>query len=142
MLQVRKNVFETNSSSTHSISLGEGDYIFDTSLTPSESGYVEIYGDEFGWEQATYNSACVKASYSLVYCLNWSYENKDKHLQMLIDVITEQTDCVGVKWVDDGYIDHQSAESNQLDYLFEDKKTLRRFIFDKQSVLVTDNDNH
>lgn len=152
MLQTRKNVFETNSSSTHSITLGGGEYLMDTSLVPNEEGFIDIPAYEFGWEYDTYRYAEAKASYALIYCLDWSGDNKDKHLSVLIDVIKDQTGAIGIKWSETqksswdfyphGYIDHQSVEGGRLDYLFEDAETLRRFIFDEHSVLITDSDNY
>lgn len=40
------------------------------------------------------------------------------------------------------YIDHQSVDDNDYRYLFEDPEQLRQFIFNPNSVLITDNDNH
>lgn len=64
--QVRKNIFETNSSSTHSIVVGNnGEDIY--AGLPRK---LEFHGDEFGWEHRLYTDTQTKADYlftSLIY---------------------------------------------------------------------------
>ena len=62
---IRKNVFETNSSSTHSISISKlNDYIL-----PKEINFT--FG-EFGWEFSKYTSSFDKASYFKIFKSNQS----------------------------------------------------------------------
>ena len=49
MKLIRNSVFETNSSSCHSISIGKSD-VYD-SVTPDEDGIIRIKPMEFGWCQ-------------------------------------------------------------------------------------------
>lgn len=165
MRKIRNGVFETNSSSTHSITLSEGQiastpknqlpltnldecviYTGETNLDA-----CVIYTGEFGWEIEAYNDAPTKAAYALTYALqggNLSIET-NKNLQMLKRVI-ESGVPVGTKvlfdintrggWGVNGNIDHQSA--NVADEIFESDEKLFRFIFDRNSTLYTDNDNH
>lgn len=150
--KIRQGVFETNSSSTHSISISSDNSADLMDVLPvDENGAVVLEGGEFGWEQETYHDAMSKANYMMVYALDWSRERKEDFLKTLRDVIQEQTGCNEVVFKIDGnegefypygYIDHQSVENYDYDYVFEDKEKLRQFIFNKDSYLVTDNDNH
>lgn len=153
MKNIRQGVFETNSSSTHSITLGpNNDSIMDT-LPLDFQGNVVLLGGEFGWEICNYKDANSKASYAAIYALDWSGAKSEEFVKTLKDTIVDQTGCKDVifdfstDWSVDmhettSYIDHQSVEDNDLDYLFEDPELLRNFIFNKNSVLRTDNDNN
>lgn len=147
--KTRHSVFETNSSSTHSISISENiDGLLDTIVLDC-NGNVVLSGGEFGWEIRTYNDALTKANYLLVYAMTCA-SSKPEYEDVLIKVIKDQTGCKEVVYdvqlyndeLDFGYIDHQSTEDGQLDYLFEDENLMRQFIFNPQSTLETDNDNH
>jgi hypothetical protein len=153
MKKTRNSVFETNSSSTHSISISESNAADLIGTFPiDEDGNIHLLGGDFGWEQASYNDPETKANYALVYAADWSGDRSEEFQQTLKDVIQEQTGCNEVFFVgsgtnykdepDYGYIDHQSVEDRDLHYLFEDKEQLRQFIFNTQSILFTDNDNH
>lgn len=143
--QIRQNVFETNSSSTHSISIAKEDpelLLLDTTIIPDQDGLVELHGGEFGWEWCKYNDALTKANYCAVDVLSNS-----KHLEMFIKVIKEQTGAEEIKILcsDDynksgySYIDHQSEGISGK--AFESEATLKQFIFNKNSWLFTGNDN-
>jgi hypothetical protein len=150
--QIRQSVFETNSSSTHSLSVSPCDSrdLLDT-LPLNEDGNVVLAGGEFGWEIEDYTDAYSKANYAAIYVSSWAGEKSDRYHEVLDSVIQEQTGCSNVvydfntTWEDDcetSYIDHQSVEGGQLDYLFDDPELLRQFIFNPGSVLHTDNDNY
>lgn len=145
MQKIRKNVFETNSSSTHSISFDENSFI-PTEL-PVYDGQVTIYTGEFGWEVESYTDPATKASYALVHA-----QNHPELLDMLreaiqwgvgdgVEVIFDLDEDNTDPWSTvNGYIDHQSH--GVCDDAFASKETLYRFIFDPNTVLYTDNDNH
>lgn len=67
MKQIRQGVFETNSSSTHTLHISNKELsidLLDTSLQPDEQGNLIIDGEnEFGWEFETYGDAPTKAFY-------------------------------------------------------------------------------
>jgi hypothetical protein len=136
----RRGVFETNSSSTHSVTIvqGVGDFVPDT--LPMLDGVCVVYPGEFGWEEEDYNDAATKASYALTYA---RYRDSLELLEMLTEVLREGTgvQCVefrpasadeDYKW---GYIDHQSLDCAQ--EVFESVDTLRAFIFNPASTLST-----
>ena len=151
MKKIRNAVFETNSSSSHSISVSEvnSDELMDNVMLMDENDNVVVEPGEFGWEQEVYNDSVTKASYMLTYVKNYCGDDESKFDEMLKNVIMEQTGCNDVIFNESGdqywkfgYIDHQSSSDNAYHWVFEDKETLRQFIFNKESILETDNDNH
>jgi len=127
---IRESVFETNSSSAHSISLGRDTgkaFVLDT-IYPNSEGEITIYGGEFGWEFDRHNDARTKASYAL---------SSGISTDLLREIIIEQTGAESVSfWPGDGYVDHESVGVCPHDY-----DSLRDFIFNKNSWLFTGNDN-
>jgi len=141
MEKIRSAVFETNSSSTHSISISteNTDLLLDTSLQPDKDGNIVLIGGDFGWGIEDFYDAQTKASYIAV----WSnVHHGGKYDDTIIEVICNQTAASNVIFsFEDSYIDHQSSD-NEYDYICEDKETLRHFIFNRNSFLHLDNDNH
>lgn len=149
--KIRNAVFETNSSSTHSISVSEvnSDELMDNTMAMDGEDNVVVESGEFGWEQEVYNDSVTKASYMLTYVKNYCGDREEEFESMLRDVIKEQTGCndvifndTGERYYKWGYIDHQSSSHHQYHFVFESKETLRQFIFNRESILETDNDNH
>lgn len=137
---IRSGVFETNSSSSHSISVADEtkEFVLDT-LYPDQNGVITLNGGEFGWEWFKHNDALTKANYAAVstlYC--------ESLRDTLIQVIKGQTGAEEVvfgfgedyshpNW---SYIDHDSVGTCP-----KDKDELRNFIFNKNSWLFGGNDN-
>lgn len=135
--QIRNKVFETNSSSTHSISIATNskEFMMDTSLLPDQYGVVELTGGQFGWDWQKYNDALTKANYCAVHA-----GNNMQDLNILIEVLKKQTGAKNIAiGIGDSYIDHQSGGT--AGKAFKNYKTLRNFIFNKNSWLFTGNDN-
>jgi hypothetical protein len=154
----RHGVFETNSSSTHSIAIQGGKYVLDK--LPVEDGVCRVYPGEFGWEEEDYYDADTKASYCLTHAWSagdgrdgykMSPEKAASRLDMLRDVIQKATGAEKVEFAESGddfykrgYIDHQSIEGDggAGEPAFASEESLRDFIFNPNSLLRTDNDNH
>jgi len=144
MKNIRHNVFETNSSSTHSICISEySDGILDT-LGVDDDGVLHLEGGQFGWEIEDYYDPNTKANYCAIDTVN-SPEKRD----MLVKVLKDHTGAKEVSFdfsLDDykhnnwSYIDHQSAGTSF--EAFASEHTLKMFIFNPKSWLHTDNDNH
>lgn len=150
---VRRGMFETNSSSTHSITIEAGE--LNDTIGPQDDGKIHLGFGEFGWEEVDYWDAQTKAEYCHTWC--WtsggvpegSDEGECPHpvqLAMLYKVIQEHTGCevvtevdVDDEWNPYGYIDHQSADV--CIEAFESEENLKAFIFNSASLLHTDNDN-
>ena len=156
MIQIRKSVFETNSSSSHSFSIptevvcdSEGKTLF-TDLLPATRGTsFYLYCDEFGWGEDVFTDARTKLSYLVTHlfsgnsgvieevCASEEYE-------MLLNVLYKYCRIEPERVVppsgDLGYIDHQSW--GMADDIFESEKRIAAFLFNPNSELVIDNDNH
>lgn len=153
---IRNGVFETNSSSTHSICISRLGSNNDH-LQKFPDGFIYVFPNKFGWEERIYNDPCTKASYCLTYVMQFfdhksmgmnSVLGKDR-LEMLTKAIAlhESVDeksvvfspmsCSYYNW---GYIDHQS--SGVCSDAFSSINRLKSFIFNSKSILITDNDNH
>lgn len=137
---IRSSVFETNSSSSHSISIADEtkEFVLDT-IYPDQNGVIELTGGEFGWEWFKHNDSLTKANYAAV-----DFNGDDSLIDMLVEVLQEQTGAEEVKFLFTGdysgpnwaYIDHDSAGTTP-----RTKSELRNFIFNKNSWLFGGNDN-
>lgn len=142
MKQQRNGVFETNSSSTHSITISTNpEHLLDT-IIPEIDGTITLGSGDYGWENETYTDARSKADYVTIYIRDWSGPNTEDFKKVFEDLLKAQTGCKEVILDDDGYIDHQSIEDHDLDYMFQDVEQLKHFIFNKGSYLDTGNDNN
>lgn len=160
--QVRKSVFETNSSSIHSLSIRKADssdaikkYMQDNGKT------LNVKGDCFGWEFETYETPDKKLSY--VYTLACSY-SWDEYL-MMKEFMREALQSAGFepifeemkerKYSADGdsyvepvqrnswdvCIDHSECLERFAHDIFSDKNLMLSFIFNEGSFILTGNDN-
>lgn len=138
-VQVRQNVFETNSSSTHSFTLSENSETLTGKIYPNmgDDGLLVLGNGEYGWGYDEYNDSYTKADY-LSLC---TYGNSDK-MDILKSVLSEVSGIPIDKIIleNNGYIDHQSH--GNLSELFNSESLLKNFIFNIQSQLIIDNDNH
>jgi hypothetical protein len=146
MKNIRNKVFETNSSSSHSVSIYNATHgLYDT-ITPDSSGVIALTGGEFGWEWEKYNDALTKANYAAVYAAG-----DQAMTDMLVHVIKEHTGAKEVQLSfsaeysggNYSYIDHQSARSEGGDAgkAFDTPLSLKNFVFHPESWLFTGNDN-
>ena len=142
MIYIREGVFETNSSSTHSI------VIVRENTTPNNE--VDFRIGEFGWTRDLLTTPNEKASYfytSACDCLN-----KD-----VADDITALLTPYGIKctfskkaifessgdykWLYNGYVDHSENSREFVEALFNDTSKLIDFLFNGESYVETGNDN-
>lgn len=160
-LKTRSSVFETNSSSTHSISINSNmDIISTTGLSLNESGKLVITLNEtFGWGIESYDDAYTKAQYLLTQCLQYveelegedlKYDERyvtfkrgreymDRVKKVISDTLSLDIDNIEVI-EDGGQIDHQS--SCEFTEILEDEDLIKDVIFNPGSILRIDNDNH
>lgn len=136
---IRHGVFETNSSSCHSLSISYSGAF--EGLTPNENNEIVLTPGEFGWGYEEYSDALTK----IAYC--WQdTEHDSANREMLIDVVLKHTGASKLlmeksddQYHSEGYIDHQSYGTSA--DAFDDEWTLKNFLFNPDSVLVIDNDN-
>ena len=135
MINIRNKVFETNSSSSHSIAICmDSDGILDT-IPCTKKGIITIRGGEFGREWVAYNKPRDKASYCASDC-----KNSPEKIAMLKKVIKDHTGCKTVKIIFDtnSYVDHESVGNS--DEAFVDEETLKNLIFNPESYIFTGSD--
>ncbi len=140
-LQIRRSVFETNSSSTHSICVTKNNV-----LDQLQDKIVFTIGG-FGWEWEIYYTPTEKASY--LYTAILVEESND-----LIDKIKSILDANNIKYefetpkystgeykyLEKGYVDH-SNELGDFLTICDDEDKLMRYLFSSESFILTGNDN-
>ena len=140
MIKVRHNVFETNSSSVHSLVVAA------EATEPQEDVIFEI--DEFGWECAVYCDTFDKASY--FYTAACELYKRD-----MANEIRELLEPYGIVcifkvpahfnpeygYLDNGGIDHYDETREFVEALLGNSDELIRFLFNPNSFIITCNDN-
>jgi hypothetical protein len=156
-IQIRVGIFQTNSSSVHSIVLGDlknKEDIIEVKKSISKDITIfkiptylvddnDIY--EFGWGYDEYTDVPTKVAYTYI----WNkLRNKNKNIKLIENYIIAKLRSQGfnklkkIKWeykIGDGasYIDHQSLEDDSLEFLI----TCPEFLFNPGSKLIISNDN-
>lgn len=143
MKQIRINVFETNSSSTHSICIAKNPNI----RLPNELYFK--FG-EFGWEERSFDSIEEKASY-----LYTGLYNNEMHseIEEIVDYLTNKGITVtcekpvtksytNYSYEDTGYVDHGDKLKSWLYGLVENKHKILDFLCSPLSFVITGNDNN
>lgn len=137
--QIRNSVFETNSSSTHSIAISK--------KNPVIGKYIHFRIGEFGWE----NDCVDTADYLYTAILE-----QDEHNELLEklkgildkysieyefeDPIWHESSVGDGVWLEYGYIDHSYELREFLDIILSDEDLLMRYLFGDSNV-YTGNDN-
>lgn len=134
---IRRGVFETNSSSTHTVTIvGKDKYTYGI----NEKDIPEIYTDfkvdprynkvlvdfgEFGWGPNAYNDPMIKLSYALTMiasteCMNISSSNlffESKGFKDINDLIADKYNCKGIFIDSDIDIRHYGSDPNSHPYI-------------------------
>ena len=125
---IRNNVFETNSSSTHTISISEN-------FNKENIKFPEVVlfeGGGFGWEVDEYSDIESKCAY-LYTAIKEYYDEKtcNEKLNWIVEVLRKHGTKAYFKeykgW--DCYIDHSSRLGGFLEYVFENEDNLLKYIF-------------
>lgn len=166
--QVRQGVFETNSSSVHTITISDTDG-YQKELNEYSGKVVGFSSGEFGWEHEEYISLDEKASYlwtGIVTCSMYTPEQIEKIKENITSVlmehgvnawfenyeIDEYTATDGTKRVfcnfpRFSYIDHAACLDSWFNELFPNDgeeingDMLLWFLFNPDSSIITGNDN-
>ena len=162
-VQIRQGVFETNSSSTHAISVA-GYYPEDWNLSYKVPEKIHFALDqEFGWEFDTYDDTESKAAYLwLIICDMYSdVKDLDKlkeireHIENILhnagvqEVTFDMGSYKECSWRNDdslyldypGYIDHSYDAYDFAKALLENDEMLLAYLLDSDSCVATGNDN-
>lgn len=154
MQVIRKNVFETNSSSTHSICIAKEN----TKVDIPDRIEINLKNYEFGWEYDKYYTVEEKLAY-LIFGLmaETYYKNEDvgyKRTMKLLETVGKWVKTIYIKGLEfvcyegksylevtDGYVDHASDMEELLDAVLNDEELLKRYLFSIDSFIATGNDN-
>lgn len=153
-IQIRKAVFETNSSSSHSLTLSKGDVQMLT-LPPEalSAGRIMIGCDDFGWDWERMYKPENKLTYLVTAAvhgeledgysseaLTAEYRERYPKIDRLCRVVADHTGCELLLIPgSNGYVDHNSVGSDNVAY--ESDERLRQFIFGTDAFVETGNDN-
>lgn len=143
MLTVRSNVFETNSSSTHSIAIPK---------SCAANNFIAFHIGEFSWSWEEVDPA------DYFYTAVYETSDTEKELEEKLDKLSKILDSHGISYkfypvkyhtsmyngtyylsLDDGYIDHGSELTDFVDELLNDEEKLVRFL--SGGLVFTGNDN-
>lgn len=142
MFQIRRGVFETNSSSTHSICITK-DTVLDKILD-----HVEFELGEFGWEYSILRSTYQKASYLYTAAVNFDQYNKTNYVEKIKQLLDKNDiSCIFFKrdkscTFENGYVDHSQDLDIFLEDVCNDAGKLLRYLFSSESFIITGNDNN
>ena len=149
MKQIRRNIFESNSSSVHTLSISK-EGLEPSNLPLNKDGYIEVEFGEFGKDVMIYSTQYEKLQYLLSFIaysrglyesssdLDDLYETYD--FNDVCDTICDYAGAKGIVIIGDkdAYIDHQSMDDCVIDYWYEDQ--VLNFIFNKYVSLKTYSD--
>ena len=153
--QVRRGVFETNSSSTHAICIAKEDIEYDF---PNRMDFT--FG-EFGWEVDKLASKQERMKY-LYTCLAYvrDIEKIKEYIKFINDTLCKHG--VGNVWFDDfkldvyvyngevecwvspnndGYVDHGDEAVDFVEAVCSDERRLLNYLFSDKTFILTGNDN-
>lgn len=153
MHKIRKSVFETNSSSSHSLTLSSNELAAQPfTKDVLRAGEITLYKGEYGWEWYRYYSTEAKLNYLLTQLFSGDIPNgsprqvtqelrdEDLRFDMLCKVVKDHTGVdVLVAPSSSGYIDHDSVGVGLEAFDSEDK--LRSLLFSEENYIETGNDN-
>ena len=143
MKKIRNNVFETNSSSTHSITVGENKNrkydILPITVNPD-------WNKGFGWQFEIWDTTKEKLAY-MIRCLV-HYDFNEDNLQDKIKPIQERLHNLGIdfelptyKEYTNGYVDYKDWYRKEIENIYKDDDTLLTFLLSDSSYIVGGNDN-
>lgn len=142
MIKIRRGMFETNSSSTHTI------IVTDRKTEPGN--LVDFAIGQFGWQFRKLTTIDEKASY--LYTMACCCLDEDVYPRlhdMLIKYGVKCSCSVPAKfdkeyhWLDNGYVDH-AADGEAINFvnrMLSHEHALIKYLFSDESFVVTGNDN-
>lgn len=142
--QIRNRIFETNSSSVHSIVITPNGRE-PSNLPINERGNIEVALGHFGKEDRLYTEQIDKLSY-LMTCIYYMadqdciYMMEQREFQLIEDAICKYSGASGIEVVsvDNAYLDHQSVPYGSLEIInVWDEDEILNFVFNKNVMLRT-----
>lgn len=144
-IQVRKGLFETNSSSVHSIVIGNNGEDIHKHLPTT----LEFYGGEFGWEHEVYTDTDSKASYLYTSIVNCRSDiNVEDTLKRIKQILAKWNVKAVFEELDENnnfrgfcYVDHAYDNIGLINELTTNEDLLMNYLFSSGSSVETGNDN-
>lgn len=133
MLTIRRNVFETNSSSMHSLAYSKKDHGYDYNLPVDENGILRIPFGEYGWGPDILKTPIEKLSYLITDRGGLDDEIVDMIKEYCPKVKEIELETIG-SYYPEGYVDHES-------YGTSSEASPEELIFNNNIIIVIDNDN-
>lgn len=142
--QIRKGVFETNSSSVHSISITPDGRV-PSNLPINKRGNIEVALGHFGKEDCLYTEQIDKLSYLMtciyyMYCQDCEYMAQQREFQLIEEAVCKYSGAAGIEVisVDNAYLDHQSVPYGSLEIInVWDEDEILNFVFNRNVMLRT-----
>ena len=144
MPQIRYGLWETNSSSTHTLSIYRKHGNIPETITIDKRA-------SFGWEWELYSDVDSKASYLYLMYVGCSKEsnydiNKSNTKEWkFIEAILHGAGVKKIKYIESdpygGYIDHSSELTDLYNKMLQHPDLLLGFLFNEKSLISTGNDN-
>ena len=154
MIKVRSSVFETNSSSSHSLVFSKVNRGHSYDLPVDGNGVLTIPFGEFGWGPAVLKTPLEKLSYVVTDRGGWQYDDDEKpwekileelkqnsKIQQIIKVVKRKVPAVkevtfkpASAFYPRGYIDHESIGTSK-------RAKVEDIIFNNNIIILIDNDN-
>jgi len=154
MIKIRNSVFETNSSSSHSLVFSKVDRGHNYDLPVDEDGILTIPFGEFGWGPEVLRTPLEKLSYTVTDRGGWSYDDdskswdeileelkEDDEIQQIIEIVKRNVPAVREVTFEPasdcyprGYVDHQSQGTSR-------NADTEDIIFNNSIIILIDNDN-
>ena len=136
MKTIRRRVFETNSSSTHSIC------VTSTTLLDQKKDHIDFTLNDFGWEYDKLNTPYEKAAY--LYTGIVCNDLQDALLPKLKQFLDRKEMSYSFEnpiQNDFEYIDHCDEVDDIVKEICSDEDKLMKYLFSSESFILTGNDN-
>lgn len=156
LINIRRSVFETNSSSTHSVAIRGLDYWtanFDIKANADNNVYIVKPGIyDWGYEVLGWFSQKLSYIVTAIGYYDVSHDVPDSiYFHWLAEMFKSHTgltlvyECLDHNTYPGGHIDHQSLdtlESFWSEYKTEFQENMKAIIFSSKYSIIIDNDNH
>jgi len=143
MFNIRKSIWETNSSSTHAICISNNSV---NNIDYYDCSTIYYHLGEYGWATEMLSGATELLSYLMTTIKDYNDCHADDDLKYdenyIADILRKynieiecyNTDCYY-------YVDHVSDSKEWLDAIYNDESMLLNYLFSADSFIITGNDN-
>lgn len=142
--KIRKNVFDSNSSSVHTLSISK-DGLETNKLKFDKNGYIHVDYGQFDKTHDIYDTQYEKLSYLVTLCYYCTYgtcaTEDTSQFNSIEEFIMDYTGCEGIiiDRITEPYIDHQSCPyDGEITFInVYNRDSVINFVFNKYAALET-----